>query len=234
MFWILKNKGPVFNAEDGTGAAAPEGGEAAAASVLTTEATEGDTPPAAGEGEGQTQGQTEGEGEGEGEGTPDPSDIVPEDGKYALTMPEGVEVDQELLDALSPEFKELGLTTKQAQALADKFIASQQAKVEGAQAKFAETVSNWVDQAKKDPEIGGAKWDGTVKNASGVVSRFGTPELKEFLNTSGAGNHPELIRFMAKVGAMIGEDNPAISENPGRVQTKDTASILYPDDKPKG
>lgn len=233
MYWILKNKGPVFNAEDGTGAAAPDSGVAAAESVLTTEATEGDTPPAdttppAGEGEGQT------EGEGEGEGTPDPADTVPEDGNYALTMPEGVEVDQELLDALSPEFKELGLTTKQAQALADKFIAAQQAKVEGAQNQFAQTVAGWVDQAKKDPEIGGAKWDGTVKNASGVVSRFGTPELKEFLNTSGAGNHPELIRFMAKVGAMIGEDNPAISENPGRVQSKDTASILYPDDKPKG
>lgn len=235
MFWMLKNKGPVFEAEGVTGAtpAAPVA-PAAPASVLTYDdapAGDGTTPPA------DTTPAAEGEGapaaEGEGE-APGPLDTVPEDGVYALTMPEGVEVDQELLGALAPQFKELGLTTSQAQALADKFIAAQQSKMEGAQAQFAETVSKWVDDAKKDPEIGGAKWDSTVKNASGVVSRFGSPELKEFLNSSGAGNHPELIRFMAKVGAMIGEDNPAISENPGRAQARDTASILYPDDKPKG
>lgn len=164
----------------------------------------------------------------------DPGDAVPDDGKYALTMPEGVEVDQELLDELGPEFKELGLTTKQAQKLADKFIAKQQARAKSQGENWAETVSGWVDTAKSDPEIGGAKWDGTVKVASGVVNRFGTPELKEYLNASGGGNHPEMIRFMAKVGALIGEDNPAISENPGGKVKQDTASILYPDDQPKG
>lgn len=164
----------------------------------------------------------------------DPSDKVPEDGKYALTMPEGVEVDQELLDELSPEFKAAGLTGKQAQALTDKFIAKQQARMKAQGEGWAKTVSGWVDEAKKDPEIGGAKWDGTVKSASGVVNKYGTPGLKEYLNASGGGNHPEMIRFMATVGALIGEDNPAISENPGKKVKADTAETLYPDDKPKG
>lgn len=160
----------------------------------------------------------------------DPADKVPEDGKYDLKMPEGMEVDQELLEQFSPEFKELGLTNKQAQQLADKFIAREQAKA----ANWAKEVSGWADKAMADAEIGGAKWDDTVKTASGVVNRFGTPELKQYLNSSGGGNHPEMIRFMAKVGAVIGEDDPAISESPGKGAEKDTASILYPDDKPKG
>lgn len=164
----------------------------------------------------------------------DPSDKVPEDGKYVLKMPEGVEVDQELLDELSPEFKAAGLTGKQAQALTDKFIAKQQARAKAQGEGWAKTVSDWVDEAKKDPEIGGAKWDGTVKTASGVVGRFGNDALKEYLNASGAGNHPEMIRFMAKVGAVIGEDNPAISETPGKKVAADPAETLYPDDKPKG
>lgn len=164
----------------------------------------------------------------------DPADKVPEDGKYSLTMPDGVEVDQALLDELSPEFKAAGLTQKQAQALADKFIAAQTKKGEAQAQSWAKTISDWVDQAKTDPEIGGAKWDGTVKNASGVVARFGTPALKDYLNASGAGNHPEMIRFMAKVGAVIGEDRPAVSENPGKKIAQDTAAILYPDDQPKG
>ena len=164
----------------------------------------------------------------------DPSDTVPEDGKYNLTMPEGVELDQALLDEVAPQFKELGLTTKQAQALTDKFIAAQTKRAEAQADTWAQTITGWVDQAKADPEIGGAKWDSTVKAASGVVGKFGSPELKEYLNASGAGNHPEMIRFMAKVGAVISEDNPAISENPGKTVARDSAAILYPDDQPKG
>lgn len=242
MFWTLMNSPRmVFAPEDGTGTGDAGAGNAAVpaadggSSVLTGDPA-GDNPPADAGDQGQTggdQGQSEGGDQNDDQGD-DPLDTVPEDGTYALTMPEGVEVDQQLLDALSPDFKEMGLTTKQAQTLADKFIAAQQAKAEAQAGQFAETVAGWADQAKKDPEIGGAKWDGTVKNATTIVSRFGSPALKEFLNSSGAGNHPEMIRFMAKVGAVIGEDNPAISENPGRMQAKDTASILYPDDKPKG
>jgi hypothetical protein len=164
----------------------------------------------------------------------DDADKVPEDGKYDLKMPEGVEVDQALLDTMAPQFKELGLTTKQAQALTDKFVEAQTKQAETQQAGWAKTVSDWVDQAKADPEMGGAKWDGTVKAATSVVAKFGNDGLKEYLNASGAGNHPEMIRFMAKVGAMIGEDRPAISENPGKKIATDTATILYPDDKPKG
>lgn len=164
----------------------------------------------------------------------DPLDVVPADGKYALTMPEGVTVDQALLDELSPEFKAAGLTGKQAQALADKYIARKTAEAKAQGEAWAKTTSDWVDAAKADPEIGGAKWDGTVKAASGIVGRFGNDALKEYLNASGAGNHPEMIRFMAKVGAMIGEDKPAISETPGSKVKADSATILYPDDQPKG
>src|SRR5690606_1430761 len=42
----------------------------------------------------------------------DPADQVPPDGKYELTMPEGVEVDQELLSAMSPKLHAKGFTRK--------------------------------------------------------------------------------------------------------------------------
>lgn len=164
----------------------------------------------------------------------DAADTVPEDGKYDLKMPEGVEVDQAMLDQFAPTFKELGLTTKQAQALTDKFIEAQSKQGEAQRKTWAKMTGDWVDQAKADPEIGGTKWDATVKNASGIVKRFGNDALRDYLNASGAGNHPEMIRFMAKVGAVIGEDRPAISEAPGKKIAQDTAAILYPDDQPKG
>lgn len=231
MFLTTWNNRIVWSPEDGTGAPPAADPAPDAGSVLYPNEgqSEGQAPA---EGEGQTEGEAQ--AEGEGEQSADPADTVPEDGKYELTMPEGVEIDEAMLGEFSPVFKELGLTTKQAQALTDKFIEAQTKQGEASSQQWSQTVSGWVDQAKADPEIGGAKWDSTVQTASGVVQRFGSDGLKEYLNASGAGNHPELIRFMAKVGAMIGEDNPAISENPGTKPAQDTASILYPDDQPKG
>lgn len=164
----------------------------------------------------------------------DPANKVPEDGKYALTMPEGVEVDQELLDALGPEFKDLGLTNAQAQKLADKFIASQQARVEKQGEAWSATLTKWADDAKADKEIGGDKWDTTVSSSQRAVKTLGTPELRDYLNASGGGNHPELIRFMAKVGAMIKEDSPAGSGSEGSGKPADPAHLLFPSDAPKG
>lgn len=164
----------------------------------------------------------------------DPADKVPEDGKYALTMPEGVEVDQALLDELGPEFKELGLTNAQAQKLADKFIASQQAKAEKQGEAWSSTVTKWADDAKADKDIGGDKWEATVSASQRAVKQFGTPALREYLNASGGGNHPELIRFMAKVGSMIKEDSPAGSGAEGSGKPADAAHILFPSDAPKG
>lgn len=255
MPWWMKNK--IVFAPDGAGggmggdpAPAPAAAPADAGSVLYPDDPpqgEGDQPPAdAAPAAGKWQEYVPDPAKSDEENAAakaehdaakpadDPADTVPEDGKYALKMPDGIEVDQAMLDQFSPTFKELGLTTKQAQVLADKFIEAQNQRGEAQAQSWAKTIGDWVDQAKADPEIGGAKWDDTVKNASGVVKRFGNDGFREYLNASGAGNHPEMIRFMAKVGAMIGEDRPAISENPGKKIAQDTAAILYPDDQPKG
>lgn len=164
----------------------------------------------------------------------DPADAVPADGKYALTMPEGVEVDAALLDALSPEFKAAGLTTKAAQKLADEFIRVQKERGEKQMADWAATTAGWVDDAKKDSEIGGDKWDGSVRNARRAVETYGTPALREYLDATGGGNHPELIRFMAKVGATVREDKPAIGGAGGSGRPAEAAHVLFPNDVPKG
>lgn len=164
----------------------------------------------------------------------DKADKVPEDGKYDLKMPDGVELDAELAAALGPDFKELGLTNKQAQKLVDKYIEVQAGRQERRGEEWAATISKWADDAKADKEIGGDKWDGTVKSAQRAVTSLGTPALREYLNASGGGNHPELIRFMAKVGAMIREDNPAAGGAEGNGKPVDAAHLLFPNDAPKG
>lgn len=166
--------------------------------------------------------------------TDDKADKVPEDGKYDLKMPDGVELDAELAEALGPEFKDLGLTNAQAQKLVDKYIGIQQARAAKQSEEFGNLVTGWAETAKKDPEIGGDKWDASVLAARRAVDQLGTPALKEYLNASGGGNHPELIRFMAKAGAMIQEDNPASGGAGGKGQPVDPAHVIFANDVPKG
>ncbi len=162
-----------------------------------------------------------------------PLNKVPEDGKYAFTMPEGVELDTELADALMPEFKELGLTQKQAQALVEKYASSIQAKAEKQGEAWAATVDKWAADAKADKEIGGDKWPVTTADAQRAIKAFGSDDLREYLNASGGGNHPSLIRFMAKVGATLKEDSPAGGGESGS-KPADPAHVLFPSDAPKG
>jgi hypothetical protein len=159
---------------------------------------------------------------------------VPADGKYSLVMPEGVAVDQQLLDAIGPDFKELGLTNEQAQKLADKFIKLQGERSAGQMKGWGETVSGWADQAKSDKEIGGDKWDATVKDATRFIRTYETPALKDYLNASGGGNHPELIRIFAKAGALIREDNVPAGGAGGASKPVDPAHVLFANDVPKG
>ena len=178
----------------------------------------------------------------------DTADQVPADGKYTFVMPEGVELDQALADALMPDFKEMGLTQGQAQKLIDKYIATNQARLEthaasaegawsGAAYQYFKdngTPDTWADKAKGDKDLGGDKWNGTVTDATRFINTMGTPDLKAFLNASGGGNHPELIRIFAKAGALIKEDDPANGGAGGSGKPVEAAHVLFPNDAPKG
>lgn len=172
--------------------------------------------------------------EGDKDKNKDAANEVPADGKYELTMPEGVEVDQELLDALAPKFAAKKLTRAEAQELADEFIKVQQARGEAQVKSWGERVQKWADDAKADKEIGGDKWGSTVNDAQRAINKLGTPALKEYLNASGGGNHPELIRILAKAGALLKEDNPPNGGGQGSGKPAEAAHLLFPNDAPKG
>jgi hypothetical protein len=165
--------------------------------------------------------------------TPDPADEIPEDGRYDFSLPEGMAIDEKLAEAMSPVLKDIGLTRGQAQALAGALAAHRQTEAGNGAKEWADIQTGWVASARKDAEIGGARWDASVATAQGALARFGTPGLKAFLTESGGGNHPEVIRFMARVGSAIAEDRPE-SGGAGAGRPIDAAHLLFPSDKPKG
>lgn len=217
--------------------APPEGGDGGAAPAAT-----GDNPAAdanaANSGEGDNQ-----EGEGKQEGGKTAEELAAEKDakekadkeaaekaekekksaapeKYEFTPPEGQELDANALAVFEPIAKELGLSQEQAQKLVDIYPQIQQQQAEA----WSKQVADWGEQVKADKEIGGDKFNASVGAAQRALDQFGNPELREYLNASGLGNHPALVRFCAKVGKAMAEDTFVVPNQGGQ---RSAADILY-------
>jgi hypothetical protein len=155
----------------------------------------------------------------------DTGDEVPE--SYEFEVPEGMELDQELVDAVTPIFKDLKLSQEKASALtkayAERLQAQQQQQVEA----FEKQLETWATELKNDKDVGGDAFEGNVKIARKTIDAFGSPELHEFLTTTGAGNHPALFKFALEIGKRLQADHPG-SGNRADQPAKADYEKLYP------
>ena len=146
--------------------------------------------------------------------------VVPE--SYELKMPEGVQLDSAAAEEFTAIAKELKLDQAAAQKLADigAKMATRQAEA------HAQLVETWTEQVKTDKEIGGDKLDQNLGIARKAIDTFGSPELKALLNSTGLGNHPEVVKLAFKVGKAISEDR-FVQGSPKGAET-DVAKKLFP------
>ncbi|WP_318587792.1 peptidase [Enterobacter hormaechei] len=139
---------------------------------------------------------------------PDDKEQKPEGApeKYEFTAGEGVELDTEALKDFEPVARELNLTNEQAQKLVDaypKILAGVQQRQAEAWQKQTE---GWAETVKADKEIGGDKLTANLSAAQRALEQFGDPELKKYLDSTGLGNHPALVKAFIKVGKAMSED----------------------------
>lgn len=141
---------------------------------------------------------------------------APEGGNYAdIKVPEGYTLDKALVDKFLPIANKFNLSQEGAQELADFYVKE----ILGPQsAAFIEQISNWYTETEKDAEIGGAKFEASTQNASRALSVFGTPGLKQLMVQYGIGNHPEVVRFFARVGSALPAEDNAAGGKPGSPQ----------------
>jgi uncharacterized protein (DUF4415 family) len=192
-----------------------------AAETPAVEATEqqqaAETPVVEGEQE-----QTEA---AEAEDTPQGAPEAYED----FTVPDGVVLDAEVTEQFKAVAKELNLPQEAAQKVTDLGVQLAQKWAEESAARIAEMQTGWRNETQADREIGGDTLPQTLSVAKAAVDKFGTPALGELLEQSGLGNHPEIIRFCARVGKAVSEDTFVA----GGVTTpkKSHAQVLFPDMK---
>ncbi len=144
--------------------------------------------------------------------------------KYEFKAGEGFELDTEALKDFEPVARELNLTNEQAQKLVDaypKILAGvQQRQAEAWQAQ----TEQWAADVKADKEIGGDKLTANLSAAQRALDLFGTPELKTYLNDTGLGNHPDLVKAFVKIGKAMSEDGMVDGSNQGQ---RSAAEVLY-------
>lgn len=143
---------------------------------------------------------------------------------YKFEMPEGIELDKSSSDEFVAIAKELKLPTDAAKKLVDLEVK----RVQAQQQAHTKLVESWAESVKADKEIGGDKLDENLGIARKAIDTFGTPELKELLNSTGMGNHPEVVKLAYRIGKAISEDTFVRGAPKAPSTESDLAKSLFP------
>lgn len=145
--------------------------------------------------------------------------------QYEFQAAEGREFDPSVIEAFSEVARDLNLTQDAAQKVLDKMapvIASRQIE------QISAVQAQWAEDTKADKELGGDKLGENLGIAKAALDKFGSDGLKTLLNDTGAGNNPEIIRLLFRVGLATREDTvvPGSAGAPAG-DAKSRTNILY-------
>lgn len=138
-----------------------------------------------------------------------------------FTLPEGFEISEERSELLTEFAKENNWTQEEAQKAVDLFTKVQQEEMQAHMDAWNQRQESWLDEIKADESLS-KNIDATTSAIGKALDKFGSDELRSLMDPydpeknpegMGIGNHPELVRFFAKVGNLVGEDD---FENPDR------------------
>lgn len=143
-----------------------------------------------------------------------------------LELPKDSLLTQPEIDKIAATARERGLSLEQANEL----VASQNEAVKAHVARQVESSTKqreeWVKTVQNDPDLGGAKLTVTQRNSQRAIDTFLDADVRKFLRESGFGDHPGLVRALAKIGAAMSEDG-RVGGDPGSGGKKTAEQVLY-------
>lgn len=145
----------------------------------------------------------------------------------AFKVPQGMTLHDSVLTEFQGVAKELGLPQDKAQLVIDRLapkIAERQQAHLGE--LMAETRKGWRDSITADKELGGTNAEATFGTAKRAMDAFFSPDFVKFLEDTGLGDHPEMVRGFVKVGQLVKQDGTHVQG--GANNQPDLAKRLYP------
>ena len=121
----------------------------------------------------------------------------------AFTDAQGNPVSNDDFKSFTEAAKSVGLSQENAQKMFTAMYGEADNYVRRRTQEFA---APWAEQSKADPEFGGANFNQNMGQIATAYKQFATPELKQLLDASGLGNHPEVMRLFYRVGKALSQD----------------------------
>lgn len=119
-------------------------------------------------------------------------------------LPEEVPYDEEFVGAFGEAAHQLGLSARQAKGLMKWYMGQQVSSFENI-GKDADAAKAAAEQVLKT-EFGDA-YDERVGLCGRVISEYGGKELVDYLDETGLGDHPAIVKAFANIGMRLKEDN---------------------------
>lgn len=155
------------------------------------------------------------------------------DEPFSVKAPEGAEAYQADFDKFAGDMDgwlKANPNASAREALAE--AAARQAKLVGesqaqAMAQRDQQISAWGDELKADKDFGGEAFDKNVATAIKGLEAVGSPELRQMLDQTGLGSHPEIVRAFKKVGELVADAPFATGAQPAQ-SASSAAARMYP------
>jgi len=188
------------------------------------------SPDEGGEG-GKKEGDTDAGGDSskQGQATGDQDSGDGDDGELEIKLPEGTDIDEQMLDGFKSVAKETGLDSEKATKLATFYAEQQKAAAKAQEDAWSQQAKEWLGELKKDSEFGGEAFTQNAKLAARAVREYGGDELGDALKRAGLDNFPPLVKAFAKVGKAMAEDSTGADRAKGGKpdSREDTLNKLY-------
>lgn len=144
-------------------------------------------------------------------------------------LPEGVELDQDMVSWFKDAAHKAGMNPRQAQAMLDAYNEMNIGQAEMSGAEVQARVEQVEAELRKEY---GQAFDDRMSIANATLAEFGNPEITEIQLADGTmlGDHPDVIRMLASVGTFlrekVGEDTLPGAQVSGGVTPNDAQAKI--------
>lgn len=154
-------------------------------------------------------------------------------GEIEFKIPDGFTIEEKAFGEFKGVLADANLSPQdRGQKLLEMHVAALKATQQSSDKLWTDTQTKWQGEVKADPEMGGQNYDSTLELVAKAIDALGGKEaqkMRDAFNFTGAGNHPEMVRLMRRVGALVSEGKHVAGKSAGDDGSqKSAAEKLYP------
>jgi hypothetical protein len=140
-------------------------------------------------------------------------------------LPEGLAYDEDFENAFKAAAHKSGLTKTQARGLYNWYNTRVVEQVKQAGDRSKQSLAKTTEAFQKE---WGDNYEKETTLTRRAVEKYGGQELQQYLDQSGLGNDPRLIRAFNKIAHAVGEDSLVGGEEPGATPDRVPGVLNYP------